>query len=88
MFFTKLSERSNNPVYNLLGDIIATLSADKEDDTHCSSSSLKAAHIEDYHKELVHVATVNVGSIPAKRLSKADFQTTMQFMLSFVHKDM
>ena len=27
-FFTKLSERSNNPVYNLLGDIIATLSRD------------------------------------------------------------
>lgn len=27
-FFTKLSERSNNPVYNLLGDIIANLSRD------------------------------------------------------------
>lgn len=26
LFFVKLSERSNNPVYNLLGDIIATLS--------------------------------------------------------------
>lgn len=30
LFFTKLSERSNNPIYNLLGDIIATLSRDKK----------------------------------------------------------
>jgi hypothetical protein len=28
MLFTRLSERSNNPVYNLLGDVIATLSRD------------------------------------------------------------
>jgi condensin complex subunit 1 len=26
LFFTKLAERSNNPIYNLLGDIISTLS--------------------------------------------------------------
>jgi non-SMC mitotic condensation complex subunit 1 len=30
LFFTKLSERSNNPIYNLLGDIIATLSRDRK----------------------------------------------------------
>lgn len=29
LFFIKLSERSNNPVYNLLGDIIATFSRDR-----------------------------------------------------------
>lgn len=28
LFFIKLSERSNNPVYNLLGDIIGTFSRD------------------------------------------------------------
>lgn len=32
LFFNKLAERSNNPVYNLLGDIIATLSRDKKSD--------------------------------------------------------
>ena len=32
LFFNKLAERSNNPVYNLLGDIIATLSRDKRSD--------------------------------------------------------
>lgn len=31
LFFIKLSERSNNPVYNLLGDIIGTFSRDCSD---------------------------------------------------------
>jgi hypothetical protein len=40
LFFVKLSERSNNPVYNLLGDIIATLSRDR-------SSAAAAAALDD-----------------------------------------
>ena len=42
LFFIKLSERSNNPVYNLLGDIIAVLSRSQQNpstDTASSSSS-------------------------------------------------
>jgi hypothetical protein len=31
MFFTELSKRSNNPVYNLLGDIISILSKSNSD---------------------------------------------------------
>jgi non-SMC mitotic condensation complex subunit 1 len=42
LFFVKLSERSNNPIYNLLGDIIATLSRDVPAST-ANSSSLTAA---------------------------------------------
>jgi non-SMC mitotic condensation complex subunit 1 len=38
LFFVKLSERSNNPIYNLLGDIIATLSRDVPVSTANSSS--------------------------------------------------
>ena len=29
LFFVKLAERSNNPVHNLLGDIIGTLARDR-----------------------------------------------------------
>ena len=38
LFFNKLAERSNNPVYNLLGDIIATLSMDKRSDSAADKS--------------------------------------------------
>lgn len=36
LFFIKLSERSNNPVYNILGDIIGNFSA--EEYTHGSTA--------------------------------------------------
>ena len=44
LFFVKLSERSNNPIYNLLGDIIATLSRDVPAST-ANSSSLTASTV-------------------------------------------
>lgn len=31
VFFTELSKRSNNPIYNLMGDIVAILSRDESD---------------------------------------------------------
>ena len=31
VFFTELSKRSNNPIYNLMGDIVAILSRDEID---------------------------------------------------------
>eukprot|EP01039_Chlorochromonas_danica_P002532 gene2532-2773_t len=39
LFFLKLSERSHNPVYNLLGDIISRLSSTSTSTTTTSSSS-------------------------------------------------
>ena len=75
VFFVKLSERSNNPVYNLLGDIISVLSREKE-----STSSGEG---------VVQVATVTSDSLnyPSRDLTAKEFQTTMHFMLSFVKKD-
>ena len=43
LFFVKLSERSNNPIYNLLGDIIATLSRDVPTVTANSASHTATA---------------------------------------------
>jgi condensin complex subunit 1 len=31
VFFNELSKRSNNPIYNLMGDIVAILSRDESD---------------------------------------------------------
>lgn len=94
-FFTKLSERSNNPVYNLLGDIIATLSNDKPA-TNAKDTATDADNEEETVTSVpvvesdtpVLVAAVDTASLPAKYLSKAEFQKTMQFMLGFVKKDM
>ena len=74
LFFIKLSERSNNPVYNLLGDIISVFSQDSQDPTSSAETSASAS------------AGSNGGmNLPA--LSKEQFQSTMHFLLSFVSKD-
>lgn len=75
VFFNKLAERSNNPVYNLLGDIIGVLSREKE-----SSASTG---------EVVQVAALSADSLnyPTRDLNAKEFQTTMHFLLSFVKKD-
>ena len=72
LFFIKLSERSNNPVYNLLGDIISVFSQDSQDPTSSAEAGASAGS--------------NSGmNLPA--LSKEQFQSTMHFLLSFVSKD-
>lgn len=76
LFFIKLSERSNNPVYNLLGDIIASLSRDREVVTDASKAT-----------ETVAVAAVGDAITQTRVLTAAEFQTTMHFLLSFVKKD-
>lgn len=69
LFFSELSKRSNNPVYNLLGDVISFLSRDEE-----------------------NIAALSVGPAGAavaahRKLTQAEFQSTMTFLLSFVKKD-
>ena len=97
-FFTKLSERSNNPVYNLLGDIIATLSMDKptvaaagsapaDDSPRDRSSTSSLLSSAQNAGPNVAIAMVDASSVPSKHLTKSEFQKTMQFMLSFVKKD-
>ena len=76
LFFIKLSERSNNPVYNLLGDIIASLSRDRELSNDANAT-----------KEAVVVAALDDAITQTRTLSAAEFRTTMHFLLSFVKKD-
>lgn len=66
LFFSELSKRSNNPVYNLLGDVISFLSRDEGAVASLAAEGPVAAH---------------------RKLSQAEFQTTMTFLLSFVKKD-
>jgi hypothetical protein len=60
LFFLKLSERSNNPVYNLLGDIIGVFSQDHDQQQQgvASSSSSSSTPLrtlsEDEFKTTMH----------------------------------
>lgn len=78
LFFIKLSERSNNPVYNLLGDIISIFSQDQNE--------MQKIPVEEEVLTSAVTASAAAGQdLPA--LSKEQFQSTMHFLLSFVQKD-
>ena len=86
--FTELSTRSNNPVYNLLGDIIGNLSA-------TAGTSGKTA-ITPAATAAVAVAVPTPATAPAptagteahlRVLTVSEFQETMAFMLKFVKRD-
>ncbi len=81
LFFIKLSERSNNPVYNLLGDIISVFSQDSQDST--ATATVAAAE----SGASVSGGGNNNGGMNLPALSKEQFQSTMHFLLSFVSKD-
>ena len=93
LFFIKLSERSNNPVYNLLGDIISNFSQDSSSSSGASSSasgsgsdgsSGELSQVQDGTSATV-AATAAGAAMP--QLTKEQFQSTMHFLLSFVQKD-
>ena len=97
-FFTKLSERANNPVYNLLGDIIAHLSHERAAPPGDSGDavapvaprSTPTSQGDDPTAHYVPVQAAQLASAaPAgtRDLSTEEFQKTMEFMLSFVKKD-
>ena len=77
LFFTELSKRSNNPVYNLLGDVISFLSRAEGDVSLLTDSSSGSRAI----------ATTAAAAPKLRTLSQAEFQSTMTFLLSFVKKD-
>lgn len=86
LLFRELSKRSNNPVYNLLGDIIAQLSATagivsglKNVDQSIESAGSESA------PEIAAAATDSVTDL--RVLSNVEFQQTMSFLLQFVNKD-
>ena len=73
LFFTELSKRSNNPVYNLLSDIISILSRSSSTTNNDADSSSESG-IANKHDHL-------------RILSEQEFQDTMAFLLKFVGKD-
>lgn len=78
LFFTELSKRSNNPVYNLLGDVISTLSRDK-------TTSVLGESAVTPSEEVVAVALVtDSNSREHRELTQAEFHKTMKFLLKFV----
>lgn len=71
LFFLKLAERSHNPVYNLLGDIISTFSQDAGDPADAAGRMPEQSGV----------------AATAASLTEPQFQSTMHFLLSFVQKD-
>jgi len=103
LFFLKLSERSNNPVYNLLGDIISTFSQESTTQaaTEPESKGADEAVAMEHGVQEEHVTSTGNSSssspnsagpslsttLPPSALTKEKFQSTMHFLLSFVQKD-
>jgi condensin complex subunit 1 len=55
LFFMKLSERSNNPLYNLLGDIISNLSnVPQEETTTTTAAVLKKSLSSEQFQTIMH----------------------------------
>ena len=71
LFFSELSKRSNNPVYNLLGDVISFLSRDED--------NIAAVSLD--------LAPGAASAIAHRKLTQKEFESTMTFLLSFVKKD-
>ena len=92
VLFTKLSERSNNPVYNLLGDIIGIICRENQSAVN-SATTQEAGAVEKAEKadavEVIKVAALSADTMnyPKRMLSPREFQETMHFLLSFVKKD-
>ena len=81
IFFQKLSERSNNPIYNLLGDIIGLLSLPSPADAHNEPAGAAGS-------DASHNSYNNNNNNNNKRyLNRKEFEITMNFLLSFVKKD-
>ena len=100
VFFVKLAERSNNPVYNLLGDIIGALSSqqkqksvaeDSEIDVPSTNNDDDEMEIEGVTQSQPQSSAVLVQATQSvthsRVLTTKEFQSTMQFLLSFVKKD-
>ena len=62
LFFNKLAERSNNPIYNLLGDIIATLSRDRNAHHPSSSSASTTSASGGASEQMVNHITTNTST--------------------------
>jgi condensin complex subunit 1 len=77
LFFTELAKRSNNPVYNLLGDIIGNLSREHEVEEEEREGEKQESQKAPDKKLLLE----------KRELTQKEFQEIMVFLLSFVTKD-
>ena len=70
----------------VIGDIIATLSADTATQDNTTSTTHKGGHNSD--PPSTSASSSVSSSLPVKALSIEAFESTMAFMLGFVKKDM
>ena len=86
--FTELNKRSNNPVYNLLGDIIGNLSATAGTTAKEGKSAIHTAQTVDSPSPASSITTsANSTEANLRVLTIDEFQDTMSFMLKFVKRD-
>jgi len=77
LFFSELAGRSNNPVYNLLGDIIGSLSGAQSTKLSSESTQMEGA-----------VPSIDPpDDVIERSFSTEQFQTAMAFLLKFVGKE-
>jgi hypothetical protein len=90
LFFVELAKRSNNPVYNLLGDIIGNLSRDQDQETPDQEGQEQEGQGQERQgqegQEQEGQGEEEL-TMKKKQLSSKEFQEIMSFVLSFVTKD-
>ena len=75
--FIKLNERSNNPLFNLMSDIIGNISSKFSDKEKCGDKLLEGDDLE--------VAALELKEVEGRRtLSFQEFITTVDFLISFI----
>jgi non-SMC mitotic condensation complex subunit 1 len=90
LFFTELSGRSNNPVYNLLGDIIGSLSGCSSVDAGGGGGDPLSEDVSTTTqlKDLCQQTRNNLPTrLKSQYLSTQQFQIAMTFLLKFANKD-
>lgn len=92
LFFTELSKRSNNPVYNLLGDIIGNLSREgvvksNDDEVINENINLNIDNTTTNNNTNNSCQNIIPTAVDNRQISQKEFQETMNFLLSFVTKD-
>lgn len=94
LFFRRLSERSQNPLLNLLSDIIGSLSLQTsvekiENNSNSSETAVETMDlcVEEGTFESTSLLANQKESQNIRWISEKDFQIVMEFLLSFVKKE-
>lgn len=86
-FFIKFSERSSNPIYNLLPDVISYFSNEKliEEFQHELEDEEK-----EKEKDTSSTNTISISSLETRKklfLTNSEYEKSIKFLLGFIHKD-